>query len=78
MDDWEDRGLVLGWKNIAALFGISVRTAQNWEEYRGFPVLRMRRGRGGRPRVYIEMGILRAWLVKDMNAQRELRLNKRV
>lgn len=78
MHDWGDWGLVLGWKNIAALFGISIRTAQNWEENRGLPVLRWRRGRGGRPRVYIEKGIVRAWLVKDMNEQRKLRINKGV
>jgi hypothetical protein len=69
MKGWEDWGLVLGWRAIAALFQVSIMTVQGWEHTRGLPVLRMRRGRGGRRRVYIERGILRAWLVKEMNEQ---------
>jgi len=46
------------WKEIAAFFGVSVRTVQLWEEERGLPV---RRHPGGRGRVFAYISELQAW-----------------
>lgn len=47
-----------GWKEIAAHFGVGVRTAQIWEAERGLPVRRLP---GPRGRVYAETEELEAW-----------------
>ena len=47
-----------GWKEIAAFFNVTVRTAQSWETSRGLPVHRLPGKRGV---VYASTGELRAW-----------------
>lgn len=49
---------LVSWKEIAAFFQVTVRTAQNWEAERGLPVHRIP---GGRGRVYAEPAELLAW-----------------
>ncbi len=46
------------WKEIADYLGITVRTAQKWEQERGLPVRRLP---GGRGRVYALVAELDAW-----------------
>ncbi len=46
------------WKEIAAFLGVSVRTAQNWEQERGLPVRRLPGARGP---VSIDLAELEAW-----------------
>jgi hypothetical protein len=51
-------GRLTSWKEIAAFFHVTVRTAQNWEAERGLPVHRIP---GVRGRVYAEPQELLAW-----------------
>jgi hypothetical protein len=46
------------WKEIAGFFGVTVRTAQIWEEERGLPV---RRSPGGKGRVFAYPSELKIW-----------------
>jgi len=51
-------GRLTSWKEIAAFFHVTVRTAQNWEAERGLPIHRIP---GARGRVYAERHELLAW-----------------
>jgi hypothetical protein len=56
--DGQPRKNISSWKEIAAYFGVTVRTAQTWEEERGLPVHRMP---GVKGRVYAYEDELAAW-----------------
>lgn len=56
------RGKLTSWKEIAHHFGISQRTAQNWEITRGLPVYRMP---GPRGRVWADPSELDAWMARQ-------------
>jgi hypothetical protein len=54
-----DSGQLAGWKEIAAFFGKSARTAQRWEIELGLPVRRINTGRG--ETVYALVAELESW-----------------
>lgn len=61
-------GKLTSWKEIAAHFGVTVRTAQKWEAERGLPV---ERRPGPRGRVYADPAALDAWLKLHEGARLE-------
>lgn len=61
-------GMLSSWKEIAAHFGVTVRTVQNWEAERGLPVERLP---GPRGRVYANPAALDAWLKQHEGAPLE-------
>lgn len=64
----EDREVLESWKEIAALFDVSVRTAQLWEQQRGMPV---RRTPGQKGRIFAYVNELLAWRDGDSSVPPE-------
>ena len=60
----QSRQLVSSWKEIAAHFGVTVRTVQIWEAERGLPVHRMP---GLKGRVYAYLDELEAWATGELS-----------
>ena len=60
------RNNAYGWKDIATVLGVSVRTAQRWEKRAGLPVLRLPAHRRGQVMAVVQD--LEAWREKQPTA----------